>query len=73
MADFTANQTAPARRNILFRLLTKLWNGLIIMGEASAKARMVHALNELSDEELARRGLDRQDLVKRIFTDGYHI
>lgn len=73
MADFTANPAAPERANFILRVLKGFWNGLIAIGEASAKARSVQALNDLSDEELAARGVTRQDLVKRVFTDGYHI
>lgn len=72
MADFTADQI-ETRSNPLTKLVMAIWNGLIYIGENSARARAIRELNMLGDEELEARGLTRTDIVKRVFSDGYHI
>jgi len=41
--------------------------------ERNALARRVEKLNATSDEDLARRGLSRQDAVREIFRDRYYL
>ena len=50
-----------------------IWHGLIRMGENSARARVLHQVGQLSDEQLKAMGLTRSDVVKRILSDGYHL
>lgn len=45
----------------------------VALMERNALARRVDRLNALSDEELARRGLTRQDAVREIFRDRYYL
>lgn len=51
--------------------LSWIWNGLIYLGENSAKARVLRAINDMSDEELAKRGVTRADMVRRLMSDGF--
>ena len=55
------------------RALQWVWNGLIILGENSARARVLHQIGQLSDAELQAIGVTRADLVKRVMSDGYHL
>ena len=41
--------------------------GLIAMAEASDRMEQVRELNEMTDDDLARRGTTRADEVRRIF------
>lgn len=58
---------------LISRGLRGIWNGLIFLGENSARARVVQQISDMSDAELESRGLTRADLVKRTLTDGYHL
>jgi hypothetical protein len=53
--------------------LKNVWAMIVWLGENSSRARMIRELSAMSDAELAERGLDRTDLVKRVFDDGYYI
>ncbi len=53
--------------------LTWVWDGLIYLGENSARARVVHQINAMTDAELKERGLTRADVVRRSLSDGYHL
>ncbi|TNF58533.1 MAG: DUF1127 domain-containing protein [Rhodobacteraceae bacterium] len=46
---------------------------LIAASPGNARLLQVEALNRLSDAELARRGLRREDIVRRVFSDIYYI
>ncbi|WP_227272423.1 DUF1127 domain-containing protein [Roseobacter weihaiensis] len=71
---YTAHTPHPiSAPGLILRGLRWVWNGLIFLGENSARARVVHQISEMSDAELALRGLTRADLVKRMLTDGYHL
>lgn len=41
-------------------------NGLTAMSERHALYRQLSALNELSDEDLARKGLTREEAIRQI-------
>ena len=44
-------------------------NTLIRIGEANYRVRQVEFLQSLSDEELVKRGLRREDIMRRVFSD----
>ena len=50
-------------------VLKSVWNFLVALGESTARARMLRDLSEMSDEQLAARGMTRQDIVRRVFDD----
>jgi len=50
-----------------------IWDGLIAIGENSARARVVQQINDMSDKQLADFGLTREEVVRRMISDGYHI
>ncbi len=74
MAQTTTNTpvffSAPGLISAFFR---KIWDGLVFIGENSARARMVQEISWMTDEELERAGITRADLVKRVFSDSFHI
>ncbi len=44
-------------------------NGLVTLAENSDRMKKVAKLNAMSDEELAKRGLSREDVVRHVFAD----
>ena len=73
MADFTANPTTLGQsNNIVLRALRSVWAGMIYLSEANSTAKALSAVAELSDEQLAKRGLTREDAVRRVLVErGY--
>ncbi len=51
---------------------TAIGHGLIAMGENSSRYRRLQALNAMSDEQLAARGLKRSEIVRHVFADVYY-
>ena len=73
MAHTLNTQHSVSVTGIVTRALQWIWNGLIMMGENSARARVLHQIGQLSDAELQAIGVTRADLVKRVMSDGYHL
>ncbi|WP_170454210.1 DUF1127 domain-containing protein [Ruegeria arenilitoris] len=48
-----------------------IYDALIRMGEANAKVIKIKQLSELTDEELAARGLKREDIVRLVMAGVY--
>lgn len=53
-------------------ILSALQNMMVRMMENHPLARRIEWLNAISDEDLAARGLTRQDAVRQIFQDRYY-
>lgn len=67
---------APAHGSVLApinRFFAAIGDALVNMAESSSKMRQVKALSALSDEELAKRGLRRQDIARYVFADSYWV
>ncbi|NIZ13740.1 DUF1127 domain-containing protein [Phaeobacter sp. HF9A] len=48
-------------------------NGLVKMAEANDRVKRAQALMALSDAQLAKRGMKREDVVKHVFGDIMYI
>ena len=66
----THSVKAPA---YISQSLTVLWNGLVRLGENSARARLANQIGQLSETRLKELGVTRAELIKRVFSDGYHM
>lgn len=64
-ADIIASR--PRIADAVLAPFRAIGRGLIRMAENSSRMKAVERLNALSDEELAARGLNRVDEVRRIF------
>ncbi|MBU2962514.1 DUF1127 domain-containing protein [Citreicella sp. C3M06] len=64
-----AQHTAP----FLSRFFAALGNAIVAIGEANPRLRRVEALQRLSDEQLAAKGLRREDIVRHVFRDVYYL
>ncbi|MEP2715712.1 hypothetical protein [Pseudophaeobacter sp.] len=66
----------PTTLNIL-SLLAKpfvaLGNGLIKLAESNSRYQTLNKLMALSDAELEERGLKRDQLVHRVYSDSYYL
>ncbi|MFV0244367.1 MAG: hypothetical protein ACK5IB_05015 [Qingshengfaniella sp.] len=70
MASFDTTPQSAAPAGLLSALgapFRGLWNFLVMVGENNAKLKLYQRLSAMSDDELARRGLNREDLIRRIF------
>lgn len=63
----------PELAGILRRCFAAAGNALVAIAEADSRMRAVRQLNAMSDEELAERGLRREDVVHHIFSDRFYI
>ncbi|MBE1283290.1 MAG: hypothetical protein GJ676_08245 [Rhodobacteraceae bacterium] len=48
---------------------SSIYAALISLGEARSRVRQIEFLQSLSDEELEKRGLKRDQIVHRVFAD----
>ncbi|MEB3419553.1 DUF1127 domain-containing protein [Salipiger marinus] len=55
------------------RFFSAIGNALVAIGEANPRLRRVEALQRLSDEQLAARGLKREDIVRHVFRDVFYL
>ena len=55
------------------RFFSAFGTALVHLGENSQKMRQINALQALSDEELANRGLKRQDIARYVMADCYWV
>ncbi|SEO64880.1 hypothetical protein SAMN04490248_108125 [Salinihabitans flavidus] len=74
MAHITSNM--PAAATVLdaltapFRAVGRF---MILIGENNTQVRKAQYLQSLSDEELAKRGMTREEIVRRVFADKFYI
>ena len=53
--------------DVFARFFATAMNGFARIGENNPRMRQVAALSALSDEQLARRGLSREDIARRVY------
>ena len=73
MAYMNANQAADRSGNPFVAAFAAVGNWLISIAEADDKSRRVQELEALSDAQLAKIGLQRQDIVRHVFRDHYYV
>ncbi|MFC4216056.1 DUF1127 domain-containing protein [Pseudophaeobacter arcticus] len=65
--------TALGILNLLAKPFTALGRGLVAIAENNTRYQTLNKLMALSDEELAKRGLKRDQLVHHVFSDSYYL
>jgi len=55
--------------NLIQRIALKIWDSLIAVGEASARTKEIEYYASLSDEQLAARGIKREQIVLHVYRD----
>jgi uncharacterized protein YjiS (DUF1127 family) len=75
MANYATQITAPAfdLAGILRRGASAIGRVMVAMSESNARMQAVQRLNEMSDAQLAERGLKREDIVHHVFRDTYYV
>lgn len=62
----TVSNTAPSLGKILASPFVAIFRFLVLLAEASPTMRQLNQLSQTSDEDLAKRGLSREDEIRRI-------
>lgn len=52
---------------------TSLFNSIDLSASANARFKQVEGLNAKTDDELKEMGLRREDIMRHVFRDVYHI
>lgn len=75
MATVVAAQqsTASLALGLLIKPFIAIGNFLIVLGENSSRMQKVKTLNAMTDEQLAEKGLTREDIVRHVFADSMHV
>ena len=73
MAYLTATKPASSLPSLIARPFVGLWNFMIFIAEAHPKMNAVNKLSEMTDEQLAARGTNRTDEVRRIFAGQFYL
>ena len=70
MADLATNTRAPLRNPIagFFNAIGEL---LMSVAENNTKARQMQTLMDMTDEQLAKRGLKRSEIAQFVFRETY--
>ena len=55
------------------RFFSAVFDGLTRMAENNPRVRQLQQLSALSDEQLAARGMKREDIARRVFADRFYI
>lgn len=72
MAHVTSLPTATfPLMGAIGRFFSAIGKGLISMGENSSRYRQVEALQALSNADLAKRGIKREDIVRVVYADSF--
>ena len=74
MADITSSATvSPGIRNRISTFFDGVIEGLARIAENNSRVRQLNALAALSDEDLAARGLRREDIARHVFSDSLYL
>ena len=67
MAHTTAQTTSlPTLLKVVRDIFAGIWDALTRIGEANAKVRQINAYYAMSDDELAARGIKREDIIRLV-------
>ena len=70
MTTATTNTTLSGHRPSLLSRIGAFFNAYV---EAASRCDRIAALSALSDEQLAERGLAREDIVRHVFADRLYL
>ncbi|MFP4240211.1 DUF1127 domain-containing protein [Rhodosalinus sp.] len=73
MAEITADSTNTAPRSGLRAVLHAIADFFENVAASNRRLRQVQYLQSLTDEELAQRGLKRENIVHHVFCDLYYV
>ncbi|WP_375254761.1 DUF1127 domain-containing protein [Yoonia sp.] len=73
MAFYTAAVDAPQKDSVISRMVAHMTGVFARISDAQSRTDKVNRLRDLSDEDLAKIGLRRADIVRHVYRDIYHI
>lgn len=73
MAFYTNSLDAPHTDGVFARAVAALTNFFAQISYAQSRVDKINRLLDLSDDELAKIGLKRTDIVRHVYRDTYHI
>lgn len=73
LTDTTPSAAPLSLGAILAAPFRAIGNFMVAIMESNSRIQRVDALNAMSDEQLAERGLRREDIVRHVFGDYMHI
>ncbi|KMK66619.1 hypothetical protein [Puniceibacterium sp. IMCC21224] len=68
-----AHAEAPNRGNVIGEIFKTIGRGLVRIAESNRKIQEVERLQAMSDEQLANRGLKRDEIVHYVFRDMFYL
>jgi len=73
MALLSTNAAPLPLLSILLAPFRAIGRFLILIAESNQRVQAVETLSAMSDEELAKRGFKREDIVHHVFKDTFYI
>lgn len=73
MADITTHTHNASWRFSLGGVFRAMGEALVTLAEANSRVRRAEALQALSDDELAAKGLKREDIPRHVFGDMFYL
>lgn len=75
MASHSTNiqPSAPSLFPSIRSIFAKVGHALVVAGENSSRMKRIEFLRGLNDQELASKGLKREDIVRHVFSDLYYM
>ncbi|CUH77744.1 hypothetical protein TRM7557_01544 [Tritonibacter multivorans] len=70
---YATDFAAPKSTGFFARLGAKLADMIETVALSSSRAQLIEELNNLTDAELAAKGLRRDDIVRHVFADKMYI
>ncbi len=65
----THQQTAISVSRVLFSVPKAIYQGLMLLSVARSRVQKLEYLQSLSDEDLKKKGLTREQIVYHVFAD----
>ncbi|WP_136441790.1 DUF1127 domain-containing protein [Pacificoceanicola onchidii] len=69
MAHISAPYTTEPATNPFLSLGRRILDAMVAIGEANPRVREIERLTAKSDEDLAKMGLKREDIVRHVMRD----
>ena len=69
----TPTGAAKAAGAAIAGVVSGVWNFFITIAETNSRVKEVEHLNHLTDAELAKRGIKREDIVRHVFRDTFYL
>lgn len=69
MAYATQHTASASVFSAVQHFFASIGNALVMVAEANPRMKKVHALQRMTDAELAERGIKREDIVRVVFQD----